>query len=376
MKVIILTLLAIVAVYSVTHWSELEKTGYNFNSFATEFRRKYNTHEEKLARQEIVESRLKMIIEHNKNPHKTYKMGVNHMLDYTDAELKSMRGVHKGILYSSHATRMHQAPVKIDPEVLKALPKSVDWRTSGVVTPVKDQGRCGSCWTFAAAETIESIYALAKGELVELSEQNILDCTPNPQHCGGTGGCSGGTAELAYDNLKNIGIASEWVYPYNSHQGSDFQCDKSRSSPYAKITGYVPLPSNQQDPLLIAVAKVGPIAISVDASSWHFYASGVFDDCNQTTPDIDHAVQLVGYGTDSAFGDYWLVRNSWTPGWGEHGYIRIKREITPRCGVDVTPADGNGCDGGPPTVTVCGTCGILFDSVYPTYNSTFPPPFF
>jgi len=366
--------LAIVAVYGATHWSELEKTGYNFNSFVTEFKRAYSTEVEANFRQKIVERRIDMIIAHNKNPHKTYKMGVNHLLDYTDAELKSMNGLHKGLLHYNHARRV-QSLVKIDPKVIKALPKHVDWRENAVVSPVKDQGRCGSCWSFAAAETIESLYARATGQLVELSEQNILDCTPNPNHCGGTGGCGGATVELAYDQVKQTGIASEWVYPYVSHGGDDFQCDKKKSSPYAKINGYVILPTNQQDPLLAAIAKVGPIAISVDASRWHFYSTGVFDDCNQTNPDIDHAVQLVGYGTDSMFGDYWLIRNSWTPGWGELGYIRIKRETTPRCGVDITPQDGDGCDGGPPTVTVCGTCGILFDNVYPTYNSTFPPNF-
>jgi len=302
-------------------------------------------------------------------------MAVNHMLDYTDAELKAMRGLHKGQLYYSHAQKLEKPAVQVAPEVLRALPKSVDWRQAGIVTPVKDQGHCGSCWSFAAAEAIESILAEATGQLVELSEQNILDCTPNPDHCGGTGGCGGGTAELAYDSLKSIGIASEWSYPYISYHGDDFQCVRGRT-PYTRIDGYVTLPFNQQDPLLVAVATIGPIAVSVDASAWHFYGGGVFDGCNQTNPDIDHAVQLVGYGTDANLGDYWLVRNSWTPGWGELGYIRIRRETIPRCGVDLTPRDGTGCDVGPPTVTVCGTCGILYDSCYPLYNSTFPPQLF
>jgi len=358
-------------VFALKDWSNLDSS-YDFVAYTKEFRKVYKTKEETLMRKKIVEDRIKMIMTHNKNPDATFKMAVNHMVDHTDEELKSMRGLHKGLLYDKHRSRMQAPPKKIDPEVLKALPKNVDWRNQGVVTPVKDQGRCGSCWSFASAEVIESIYARATGQLVELSEQHILDCTPNPNHCGGTGGCAGGTAELAYENLKNVGIASEWVYPYVSHAGSDYQCDKTKTTPYAHIYGYVTLPINQQDPLLVAVATVGPVAVSVDASSWHFYGGGVFDKCNQTNPDIDHAVQLVGYGTDSTLGDYWLIRNSWTPGWGENGYIRIRRETTPRCGVDITPSDGTGCDNGPPTVTVCGTCGILYDSCYTLHNSTFP----
>jgi len=117
-----------------------------------------------------------------------------------------------------------------------------------------------------------------------------------------------------------------------------------------------------------AIANIGPIAISVEAVRWMSYRSGIFDGCNQKNPDIDHSVQLVGYGTDSNKVDYWIVRNSWGSGWGESGYIRLKRESTPRCGTDLNPSDGTGCDGGPPTVTVCGTCGILYDNVYPLYN--------
>jgi len=366
----------VTVLYCKTHWSQLEKKGYNFNDFKTEFLKSYDTPHEENLRQKMVEMRLKKIMLHNKNPHSTYKMGVNHLLDWTDAELKKMHGLNKGLLYHQKQDPQYNSmEMNIDAEKMKALPKNVDWREKGIVTPVKDQGRCGSCWTFASAEAIESILALANGQLVELSEQNILDCTPNPHHCGGTGGCAGGTAELAYDNLKNIGVASEWSYSYNSYWGSDFQCSK-QAKPYTMISGYVTLPMNQQQPLMFAVANVGPIAISVDASAWHFYDSGVFDDCNQTNPDIDHATLLVGYGSDNALGDYWLVRNSWSPGWGEKGYIRIRRESIPRCGVDITPSDGTGCDGGPPTVTVCGTCGILFDSCYPLYNSTFPPSFF
>jgi len=252
---------------------------------------------------------------------------------------------------------------------MNVLPDNVDWRTAGIITEVKNQGNCGSCWSFGAAECVESMYAQVTNKLVVLSEQNILDCTPNPNHCGGTGGCGGGTVELAYDRIKQKGIATEKDYPYKSgSSGVDYSC-KNNIAPFTNMTDYVNLPVNQQSPIMDALANIGPLAINVDASSWFGYRSGVFDGCDQDSPDVNHVVQLVGYGTDSQYGDYWLVRNSWGSSYGEKGYIRIKRESgTPRCGIDESPSDGTGCDGGPPTVKVCGTCGILFDALYPVFK--------
>merc|ERR1712108_81816 len=121
------------------------------------------------------------------------------------------------------------------------------------------------------------------------------------------------------------------------------------------------LPSNEKQPLLNAVSGQGPLAVSVDASAWGSYEEGIFDGCNNVNPDINHAVQLVGYGTDENSGEnFWLVRNSWGPSWGENGYIRLKMYDSPPCGVDLYPQDGTACDGGPANVTVCGNCGILY----------------
>jgi cathepsin L len=135
----------------------------------------------------------------------------------------------------------------------------------------------------------------------------------------------------------------------------------------ATIDGYVRLPENNYTALMNAVATVGPVAISVDASNWGGYSTGIFDGCNQKNPDINHAVVLMGYGEDHGK-SYWLVRNSWSPAWGEKGYIRVaryrKQEET-RCGSDITPQDGTACAGQNDPVKVCGTCGILYDSAYP-----------
>lgn len=348
----------------VRKWHELE--GYTFELYVKEHNKRYASQEEFEMRKEIFARKLAEIREHNARPGVSWKKGVNHLTDRTEAEFRRLLGVKKSMLFSQPRNEMATFKA-ID---LASLPDFVDWREQGVVSPVKDQGMCGSCWTFGTAETVESHYAIATGLLPILSEQQILDCTANPNECGGTGGCAGGTTELAYLQIINQGgLASEWTYPYQSYFGKNFfpTCSFSNQTtpPVAKISSYVNLPSNEYAPVIEALATVGPLAISLDASAWSDYEEGVFTGCNNTNPDIDHAVQLVGYGVDPEYGPYWLVRNSWSPSWGEAGYIRLARSSTPPCGVDLNPADGTGCKGGPATLPTCGECAILFDANYP-----------
>jgi len=360
----LLFLAALIVLCVATKWHELDT--YTFEKYETEFKRSYITPTERFHRKSLFERRLAEIKAHNTNPGKTWKRGVNHLTDRTDEELKSLRGVRKELISKRSNVRTHTS---INHDISRFEGVNVDWRDKNIITAVKDQGRCGSCWTFATAENVESYWALATGQLVDLSEQQILDCTPNPDKCGGTGGCEGGTAELALARIIVLGgLTTEWRYPYTSYYGQDSpQChfDISNTPPFAKVASFVVLPSNEYAPTLEHISTKGPLIISVDASAWSDYESGVFDGCNQTNPDIDHAVQLVGVGTDPQLGDYWLVRNSWSPAWGEHGYVRIRRTSDLRCGIDLSPGDGDGCSNGPKEVKVCGTCGILFDNVYP-----------
>jgi cathepsin L len=348
-------------------WHQLD--AYSFEQYESDFMKQYSTARERMFRKAIFELELSLVHSHNKDTTKTWKIGVNHFSDWTNEEFKATLGYNKAYGYSRH-----QPASAADKAANTVYPHSIDWRREDVVTAVKDQGFCGSCWTFASTETIESRWAILTGNLPVLSEQMILNCVPNPTKCGGTGGCQGGTAELAFDTLAKSygGIASEWTFPYTSYHSADFPCafDPSpKGTPiFANVTGFTKLGSNAYAPLMDAI-QTGPVAISVEAILWKNYESGIFDGCNQTNPDIDHAVQLVGYGTDSSLGgDYWLVRNSWSPVWGEQGYIRVRRTNfeESRCGVDLSPQDGSGCPDGPPTVNVCGTCGILFDNVIPT----------
>jgi cathepsin L len=346
-------------------WHQLE--GYNFEDYLQEWSKSYQSHEYGY-RRDLFNSKLAEIKMHNADPSKTWKMGVNQFTDMTYKEFSVRLGVNRALLYSENYPYGIEAPrSQVD---LATLPGHVDWRDMNVISNVKDQGQCGSCWTFGTTETIEAYYAQKhNGALPVLSEQEILDCTPNPNGCGGTGGCEGGTGKLAMAKLIELGgQTSEWKYPYISYWGEDFKCkfNVSKTTPTAVLANYVLLPSNHAPSIIEHLANSGPLIINIDASAWSAYESGVFNGCNQTNPEIDHIVQAVGYGTDTATGeDYWLVRNSWSPTWGENGYIRIKRQQSPACGMDLNPQDGNICKSGPSQVKVCGTCGIIYQAAYP-----------
>lgn len=211
-----------------------------------------------------------------------------------------------------------------------------------------------------------------------LSPQQLVSCSPNPKHCGGSGGCDGSTQELAFAYTETAGLSLDASYPYTGTTGT---CDATKVQPAVKNDGYVFLPVNNYTSLLSAVATVGPVAISIAASSLDFqlYGGGVYDGkgCGWVE---DHAVGLVGYGTQPAAGgggreaaaamQYWIVRNSWGAGWGDGGYMYLARfgEGQEPCGQDQSPCDGSACEGAAckKAITLCGACGVLSDSSYPT----------
>jgi len=345
-------------------WHELSRS-YSFEKYVIDFGKQYSSQEYN-QRSQLFQQRLEEIFQHNSNPDSTWKKGVNQFTDQTEEEFSMLLGYNKQLAYSMQEERQKRAVPNT--KGLVELAEGVDWRLAGIISEVKDQGRCGSCWAFGTAEIVESYWANATGQLGALSIQQILDCTPNPQSCGGTGGCGGGTPELAYAQIINTGgLSSEWTYSYQSYYGSNFpKCFFADSTPaVAFLSNFTVLPSNQYEPVITAVSTVGPLAVNVDAGAWSSYETGVFSGCNQTNPDINHVVNLVGYGVDPRLGPYYLIRNSWTPAWGEAGYIRLARSSSPPCGEDLNPMDGTGCTGGPARVQVCGECGILYDVSYP-----------
>jgi len=177
---------------------------------------------------------------------------------------------------------------------------------------------------------IESYAAIETGTLPELSAQQVTACTPNPLSCGGTGGCYGSIPQLGYTYIQLFGHVSETDYPYTSGtttETGDCMYDFTNTAPVVGITGYNTLAPNDQDAVMQHLAEVGPLGVAVYASGWGGYSSGVYSGCAyDSNIALNHAVQLVGYGTDEAEGDYWIVRNSWGTGWGEGGYIRLARD--------------------------------------------------
>jgi len=203
---------------------------------------------------------------------------------------------------------------------------SVDWRTSGAVTPIKDQGQCGSCWTFGSAGAIESTYKISTGTLVSLSEQNLLDCVTDSD------GCSGGSPYYAFQYVvNNGGIDTEVGYPYTGTQAT---CAYSSTNKGADITAFSSVTATEA--ALQAAVTNQPCVVAIDAGleSFQLYASGIYNDsaCLSDANDLDHAVVVVGFGTNSS-GDYWIIKNSWGTTWGVAGYFYLARNAGNRCGV-------------------------------------------
>lgn len=347
---------------------------YSFDKFIDDFSRNYQKGSDHYAtRKEIFSRNLEIVLAHNADASKSWKRGINNFADLTVEEFQRRKGFNHAM--AREYRRQFGAPLELATTNNHTLPTNVDWREKGVISPVKDQGSCGSCWAFSTIQTIESYVAIDTGLMFTLSPQHLVSCAPNPLKCGGSGACSGSISEVSFNYIQLSGITTEWLYPYQDYHReetySSMSCTWNSSASPSKvtITGYKKLKSNDQDAVMAHLASVGPLVVNVQ-SNWKDYHSGVFDGCtNLTNIDIDHSVQLVGYGTDSKEGDYWLIRNSWDVTWGEAGYIRLKRTPIPTCGYDIAPADGTGCkaDGVQALAPqlVCGTCGILFDTAYP-----------
>ena len=200
-------------------------------------------------------------------------------------------------------------------------PDAIDWRNEQVLNPIKNQGRCGSCWAFSTTGALESNVAVAKGELNSFSEQQLVDC------CGDKGyqcqGCNGAWPEWAMNYINANGIVLESEYAYTAVKGSCKPTPTAKSflnsaKPWTKL-------NEDAGSLKEAVASSGPVSVCVDASNWSLYRSGVFSTCGTT--NLNHAVLAVGYQPDGS----WIVRNSWGATWGEQGYIRLANGGT--CGI-------------------------------------------
>jgi len=206
----------------------------------------------------------------------------------------------------------------------------VDWRTKGAVTPIKDQGQCGSCWAFSTTGSTEAAHFLATGELVSLSEQNLMDCSTSY----GNQGCNGGLMNNAFKYIiANKGIDTEASYPYTAKDGT---CHFTAANVGATVAGYKNVVAGSESSLQASVA-IEPVSVAIDAShnSFQLYKSGVYYESKCSSSNLDHGVLAVGYGTtdDSAKTDYWIVKNSWGTSWGTAGYIQMTRNNKNNCGI-------------------------------------------
>lgn len=291
----------------------------------------YETEAEELLRKEVFLNNIQKIEEHNlkfEAGEVSFKLGVNKFADLIEDEYRAAQlGFKKPEgEFNSAADGIFVADAGVE------LASTVDWRKKGVVTPVKDQAQCGSCWAFSTTGSIEGAHALKTGDLVSLSEEQLVECSQSF----GNHGCKGGLMIQAFDYIKSVGgLESESEYPYTSGGGDDsHKCKFSASKVKATIDSYVQVKSEDEDALKQAVATVGPISVAIDAShfSFQFYDGGVYYEPRCSSSELDHGVLVVGYGIEGEE-DYWLVKNSWNANWGDNGYIKMSRNRRNNCGI-------------------------------------------
>lgn len=266
---------------------------------------------------DIFKNNLIFIERHNQK-NESYKLEVN---DFTDQKISS----------NNHFITSENGNYEIDDSII--VPMAIDWREKGAVTHVKNQANCGSCWSFSATGSIEGINAITNGKLLNISEQQLIDCSTDY----GNNGCEGGSMDLAFKYVIKNGLCSEKEYPYTAQEGSCEECDT-----VVNITGYQDITNNNEKALKRVVAQQ-PVSVAIQANSRSFqmYSSGIYSDLSCGN-QLDHGVLIVGYGYDLFHDmDYWIVKNSWGPNWGENGYIRMERNIQDSsglCGIAMQPS--------------------------------------
>uniref|UniRef100_UPI00398EF824 cathepsin L.1 isoform X1 n=1 Tax=Pristiophorus japonicus TaxID=55135 RepID=UPI00398EF824 len=296
-------------------------------AWKTKFGKSYFSPEEEGHRQEIWLTNLKMVIVHNMMADRgfhSYRLEMTAFADLENDEYKKL--ILGRCLRNSNVTKL--TALTSLPFKNVSLPATVDWRDEGYVTNVKDQGQCGSCWAFSATGSLEGQHFRKTGDLVSLSEQQLVDCSSDY----GNEGCNGGLMDYAFNYIiNNGGVDTEDSYPYEAEDGP---CRFNPQAVGATCQGYVDLPSGSETFLEDAVATIGPVSVAIDAGhlSFQLYSSGIYDEPSCSSDVLNHGVLVIGYGTLDGI-DYWLVKNSWGTGWGDDGYIYMTRNQNNQCGI-------------------------------------------
>lgn len=293
-----------------------QEVEHAFQAWRQTFHITFPTAHDFFHRLSIFEQNHRRIWAHNEQ-NGTYTLGHNQFSHLTADEFQAWTGLNLAVVTPAPSSAgWHQ------PSVL-APPDAVDWVSKGGVTGVKDQGKCGSCWTFSATGALEGALFVKTGVLPSLSEQELVDCDQ------GGAGCGGGLMDSAFEYVKQHGISTEVHYPYKAVQGV---C-QALSSPEVKphtVIGFQDLPPGDEQSLEAAVAtQPVSVAIQADQFAFQFYKGGVLT--GECGDNLDHGVLAVGYGMDHGV-PYWKVKNSWGTGWGEGGYIRLERGSN-KCGI-------------------------------------------
>jgi len=260
---------------------------------------------------------LAMIASHDEGS-EGWSMAMNEFADMSWDEFSTMfKGYNHRENEHSRSMNLHEVNHS------ETLAGDVDWVAKGAVTPPKNQGQCGSCWSFSTSGAVEGAWQIAKGELLSLSEQQMVDCAGSY----GNNGCSGGLMDDGFEYVIKEGLATEESYPYTAKDGGACNTDAEK---VAHISSYTDVAKGDEAALLSAVNQ-GPVSVAIqaDQSGFQFYSGGVFSGtCGK---QLDHGVLVVGYGADAGK-EYWKIKNSWGATWGEQGFIRIARDQD-QCGL-------------------------------------------
>lgn len=324
-----------------------------FEDFVRRFDKHYSSDQERSERFAVFRANYDSIQERNRQGN-SYRLGVTRFADLTQQEFSRKFGMPTSKRSNVTMSSRLGAP-KLGWHQVRGvtLPPTVDWRSQHAVAAVQNQGQCGACWTFAAAGAMEGAAAIQRGNLaVSLSEQQLLDCVDEQF---GNHGCEGGSPEGAFYYTRTTNLCTAMSYRYQAVRG---KCQLSGPSncevglPKGALKGYKNVDANSDHYMMDAVAQQ-PVAVAIEADSMVFqlYHSGVIrgPSCYGQS-HVDHGVLLIGYGTDSSLGDYWIIKNSWGTEWGESGFGRLAR--------------GQG---------IYGECGILTDGSYPVIDFRPPP---